>query len=875
MADILKKLGQAAKDVSSKLKSLPPGGSEEQGINEYQKQADALKAQGNAKGTPEPERIGTEPMPMGRYGDRPGEKRIDTSEMTRPLGSAVPVYDNGGDVSSNWGAQIHSAISGKPAPKTEQGGSANWGAQIHDAIHGSDASGPAVAAPAMPVMPINTAAAPVFDEGGEVTAKSGGKSVEFPKEQHGDVTAKSGMTPIPLPDNSVTAKSGNTSVPLTKEDVTAKSGLHTISLYDEGGDVDVNDGKHQMAIVKEGERVLTPEENEQYKAEHPEAKGAPVGFSGMVLPNDKNVQPEWDSEHKPANKAYPGGAHMSIDNANVDEGAGDKEHFPTVMASPTSAESKDTTSLKPYGQVIEEKAKQKAAEKVQNPGFQPITSEPAETQIQPREERGTPEQREHLDNAAKDALGKGDFVGGGTAIIQKNNLPKINVDEMQTPSAFQRPGATSTAATVQGGPAAPTAPAPLAGKAAYHAKIQDYDTRYQQLMDKAAETNDPQYAEAAERVKAAKEAYQSAHPWGAAESAHPGILGHLGHIGEQILSRAPGSAPIAATIPGSEGYRAAEAAQTQAGIKEASAQNVAEQTVDAKTAKALGGTATPAQVTDYQQRIKAIAGLTPDAAKTYATVPPGTTAAELDKRFAEATKLTTMNDEQQRTATAEQDRQDRATEQKFQHEQTRQDKLSKAYYTYTTTDPKTGKTQTEMTTGDKLDQLPEDAQLLPVKDPSLLIGEARSMDAVQDSMNELHKDLHDHPEVFDNAAARSIVQTTTEQMNRASAGLLIAGTGGSVPIPSGFGDIINTALQNNTLDEKTAKAVKSYIADYKSAKDKAMVIQMMMQNGKMGRGGQQAFESIVNQLPGGSTPDSCYSYATDGIFATCNFQDEL
>jgi hypothetical protein len=35
-----------------------------------------------------------------------------------------------------------------------------------------------------------------------------------------------------------------------------------------------------------------------------------------------------------------------------------------------------------------------------------------------------------------------------------------------------------------------------------------------------------------------------------------------------------------------------------------------------------------------------------------------------------------------------------------------------------------------------------------------------------------------------------------------------------------------------------------------------MVIQMMMQNGKMGRGGMQAFDSIVNQLPGGSTPDS-------------------
>ena len=44
------------------------------------------------------------------------------------------------------------------------------------------------------------------------------------------------------------------------------------------------------------------------------------------------------------------------------------------------------------------------------------------------EQRGTPEQHEHLDNAVKDELGKGNFVGAGTALVQKNNLPKINVN---------------------------------------------------------------------------------------------------------------------------------------------------------------------------------------------------------------------------------------------------------------------------------------------------------------------------------------------------------------------------------------------------------------------------------------------------------------
>ena len=349
---------------------------------------------------------------------------------------------------------------------------------------------------------------PLYDKGGDVKMSSGGVSIPDKPEYK--------MTVVAPPDRpeDYMPRYGSEAAVANRPDV-AKPVIQMkpIPLYDDGGDVDVNDGKHQVAIVKEGERVLTPDENDQYKAEH-SAKGAPVGFSGMVLPNDKNVQPEWDSEHKPTNKAYPGGAHMSIDNANIDEGTGDKEHFPT--AAPTEASAKE-----------------------------PTTKE---------EEHGTPAQREVLSNAVKDQLGKGNFVGAGTALIQKNNLPKIDMDNLQTPSAFQRPGEPTlqmpgAGATPQG-PAAPTAaPAPLTGKAAYHAKIQDYDTRYQALMDKAAETNDPQYAAAADRVKAAKEAYQPAHPWGAAESAHPGILGHLGHIGEQILSRAPGSAPIAATSP--------------------------------------------------------------------------------------------------------------------------------------------------------------------------------------------------------------------------------------------------------------------------------------------------------------------------------------
>src|ERR1039458_6610519 len=51
---------------------------------------------------------------------------------------------------------------------------------------------------------------------------------------------------------------------------------NVIPVYDQGGDVDVNDGQHQAAILKDGEKVLTPEEAAQYDKEHPKTAEAPA-----------------------------------------------------------------------------------------------------------------------------------------------------------------------------------------------------------------------------------------------------------------------------------------------------------------------------------------------------------------------------------------------------------------------------------------------------------------------------------------------------------------------------------------------------------------------------------------------------------------------
>jgi len=53
-------------------------------------------------------------------------------------------------------------------------------------------------------------------------------------------------------------------------------------VYDKGGKVNVNDGKHQVAILKDGERVLTPEQNKDW--EHAKNLGGVSGKAPTTLP---------------------------------------------------------------------------------------------------------------------------------------------------------------------------------------------------------------------------------------------------------------------------------------------------------------------------------------------------------------------------------------------------------------------------------------------------------------------------------------------------------------------------------------------------------------------------------------------------------------
>jgi hypothetical protein len=334
-----------------------------------------------------------------------------------------------------------------------------------------------------------------------------------------------------------------------------------IPSYDEGGDVP----EDQIAKVHEGEKVLSPEEAAAYRTEHPEEeKGAPVGFSGMVLPNPDHVKPVLDTDAKIRTDEPTSDATMNTDKAPLKTPQGDTHNAPIGnVAEPEPGSREISTGLKPYGQVMDDKANAKAQEIVAS---QPAP-EAAPTEEKPKVTYG------HL-------LAEQWLQRNGVTPNKPSDVIPPPPDSSNLPVDTRKgPGLPQMALPVS----APTAAAP-SGQAGYKAKLKEYDTQYQQLMDKAATDNDPALREQAARVREAKLSFEKQNPWGS-ESNHPGVLGKLGHIGEEIASRTPfGVSAIASTIPGSEGYRAAQTKGAEEQAKEGAAENVAQTDADKKSA---------------------------------------------------------------------------------------------------------------------------------------------------------------------------------------------------------------------------------------------------------------------------------------------------
>ena len=100
-------------------------------------------------------------------------------------------------------------------------------------------------------------------------------------------------------------------------------------IYDKGGKVNVNDGKHQVAILKDGERVLTPEQNKDW--EHAKDLGGVSGKAPTTLPiggktmrDSNDVTPDMTPKHP---KVYDKGGVVHSEHTPEE-----KAHFHRAMS---------------------------------------------------------------------------------------------------------------------------------------------------------------------------------------------------------------------------------------------------------------------------------------------------------------------------------------------------------------------------------------------------------------------------------------------------------------------------------------------------------------------------------------------------------------
>jgi hypothetical protein len=110
---------------------------------------------------------------------------------------------------------------------------------------------------------------------------------------------KGGVVDVDDADASDTKEAAAKKRPLNKAQqdtaILEAAGVKDPRVYDQGGKVNVNDGKHQVAIVKDGERVLTEKQNKEYESKMGGVSGnaptkLPIGGKDMRDAND--VTPE-------------------------------------------------------------------------------------------------------------------------------------------------------------------------------------------------------------------------------------------------------------------------------------------------------------------------------------------------------------------------------------------------------------------------------------------------------------------------------------------------------------------------------------------------------------------------------------------------------
>ncbi len=537
----------------------------------------------------------------------------------------------------------------------------------------------------------------------------GESDIQGLKEAAQNVSTPAAAAPATAPVHVPTAAEKNN--PLTRygsrpeeKRIDVSDMVKSLPSYGEGGYVP----EDQVAVVHEGEKVLTPEEAEKYTES---------SNKFVAPPKEKGSQSE----------AQPMRSEVT-DQAITEAGMKESGTHPSQQAQPAP------------------------------------------------EQKGTDAERRAIEVDKQQAMGSGNLVKLGTATLNEKHLSAPSgmnqgtqgegkgLEQGATPPADFAPKAgfkpmnveptapaAAPTATPAAAPTATPAAAPTATPAAMDrkAKIADYDAKIQAALDTAT----PEGKELADRLSYAKQSFEHKNHWGTADN-HPGFLGKLGHVAEEVGSRLPIAGPIMSNIPGTEGYNNRQAESTLGQINKDTPLTTARMTEESKespkagtpeqqlipaeaelrAAQATGdpvkikaaqdkvndittaaqagkvpteheGTpeqqlitanenlrkatasgdptaiatakakvdditsainsktsatstpATPEQIKEYGDRVATL-GLTPEQSKVYGTAPAGTSAAELDKRYTEAQGLKNITDKEAEKKLQEQQHKD-------------------------------------------------------------------------------------------------------------------------------------------------------------------------------------------------------------------------
>ena len=338
---------------------------------------------------------------------------------------------------------------------------------------------------------------PVYDNGGDVSTKNFedieaiplGKSAPIQQQNMYEDAQRRQRTPK-TPTKPVGSVGGSSDPGLTKPSYmpgggsvavpSVKYASSALPVYDEGGDVDVNDGKHQLAVLEDGEKVLTPEQAQAYNQQK----------------------------------------------------ASNPDTIPLRSSSPAPKE-----AVAPDYVALNQQAKENAAD-------------------------------------------KGDLVGLGKAVINEKHFASPLGNVMPSDSAmpvYKGPGKS-----VAQGDLIPERQLPGDER---KFKLQDYDQRIQQALDKGT----PEAQEEADRLSLAKMNYQSNNPWGSAGN-HPGVLGKVAHVAAKIGNIAGDivAPSTLALIPGTELNRQARRGALGSAISADTENELRMAQADAANTKATG-----------------------------------------------------------------------------------------------------------------------------------------------------------------------------------------------------------------------------------------------------------------------------------------------